>query len=163
MNRTRNNKAFGLSIALILWIGSTAGVFGQVSTQPTNSPTRPLMQPITVQTQKPAATPSNGGSNSSAAPLIKKTGNTSPTSVIPRRTSIPVLADVDIPGFSGILVESVEGGVVLDSYSNFAFNPASNVKIATAYAVLKTFGPDYRFPTSVWSDGQVDQNTVGPG
>lgn len=78
-------------------------------------------------------------------------------SVVPRKTSIPVLADVDIPGYSGILVESLDGNVVLDSYSNFAFNPASNVKIATAYAVLKTFGPEYRFPTSVWTDGQIDQ------
>jgi len=43
--------------------------------------------------------------------------------------------------------------------SNFTFNPASNVKIATSYAVLKTFGPDYRFPTSVWTDGSYDQAT----
>ena len=38
------------------------------------------------------------------------------------------------------------------------YNPASNVKIATAYAVLKTFGPDYRFPTNVWTDGSYDRS-----
>ena len=43
--------------------------------------------------------------------------------------------------------------------SNLAFNPASNVKIATAYAVLKTFGPGYRFPTNVWTDGTIDRAT----
>lgn len=73
-----------------------------------------------------------------------------------RKTSFPILADMEIPGFSGILVEDLSGNVVFDSYSNYAFNPASNVKIATAYAVLKTFGPDYRFPTNVWTDGQIE-------
>ncbi|MCY7376157.1 MAG: D-alanyl-D-alanine carboxypeptidase [Pyrinomonadaceae bacterium] len=158
MNRFTKNKAFGLSIAFVLWISSTVAVFAQVSTKPTNAP-RPLLQPITVQTDKPAATSPTGGANSSSTPLVKKTGSSSPISVAPRRTSIPVLADIDIPGTSGILVESLEGNIVLDSYSNFAFNPASNVKIATAYAVLKTFGPEYRFPTSVWTDGQIDQST----
>ena len=159
MNRVCKHRAFGLSLAFILWISSTAAVFAQVATQPTNPPPRPLMQPITVRSEKPTAASPNGSANSSSAPLIKKTGSTAPLSAVPRRTSIPVLADVEIPGYSGILVESLEGGTVLDSYSNFAFNPASNVKIATAYAVLKTFGPDYRFPTSIWTDGQVDQST----
>ena len=47
----------------------------------------------------------------------------------------------------------------MESGSNAAYNPASNVKIATAYAVLKTFGPEYRFPTSVWTDGSIDRAT----
>ncbi len=155
MNRILRNKAFGFSIAFVLWIGSTTAVFTQVSSQPNNPPSRPLMQPITVQTGKPTAP--DGNSNSSSAPLIKKTGSSSPASAVARRTSIPALAEVDIPGYSGILVESLDGGTVLDSSSNFAFNPASNVKIATAFAVLKTFGPEYRFPTSIWTDGQIDQ------
>ena len=160
MNRFTKNKAFGLSIAFALWIGTAVSAFGQVSSQPTNSSSRPLLQPITVQTEKPTSTAPTNGANQSSTPLVKKTGSSSPTStVVPRRTSIPVLADVDIPGYSGILVESLDGGVVLDSYSNFPFNPASNVKIATAYAVLKTFGAEYRFPTSVWTDGQIDPAT----
>ena len=146
-----------MSIAFALWISTAVSAFGQVSSQPTNSPSRPLLQPITVQTEKPTS-PTNGA-NSSSTPLVKKTGSSSPTSVVPRRTSIPALADVDIPGYSGILVESLDGSTVLDSYSNFPFNPASNVKIATAYAVLKTFGAEYRFPTSFWTDGQIDQST----
>ena len=159
MNRFTSNKPFGLSIAFALWIGTAVSAFGQVSSQPTNSPSRPLLQPIKVQTEKPTSTAPVNETSSSAKPLVKKTGSSSPTSVVPRRTSIPVLAEVDIPGYSGILVESLDGGVVLDSYSNFAFNPASNVKIATAYAVLKTFGAEYRFRTDVWTDGQFDQAT----
>ena len=51
----------------------------------------------------------------------------------------------------------MDGKIVKENYSNYAFNPASNVKVATAYAVLKTFGPDYRFPTNIWTDGTIDR------
>src|SRR6185503_4181219 len=101
-----------------------------------------------------------------AASYVKKTGSTtsaaggdavSPISLV--KSSIPILAETPIPGHSGVLVETLDGNVVVESMSNFTFNPASNVKIATSYAVLKTFGPDYRFPTSVWTDGSYDQAT----
>lgn len=163
MKRFTENKAFGLSIAFVLWISSAVSVFAQGTTtsgsKPNTPPVKPLLQNITVQTDKPKTSSPTNSNSSSSTPLVTKTGSSSPVSVVPRRTSIPALANVDIPGYSGILVESLDGGVVLESYSNFAFNPASNVKIATAYAVLKTFGPDYRFPTSVWTDGQMDPTT----
>lgn len=145
MNRITKNKALWLSFAFVIWIGSAFSVFGQpVYSKPTNPPPKPLMQNIEVQSDTPTTT---------STPLVTKTGSSAPTT---RKTSFPVLADVEIPGYSGILVQDLNGNVVLDSYSNYAFNPASNVKIATAYAVLKTFGPDYRFPTNIWTDGQID-------
>jgi D-alanyl-D-alanine carboxypeptidase/D-alanyl-D-alanine-endopeptidase (penicillin-binding protein 4) len=152
MNNFVRNKALRLGVALAMWIGLTASVFGQTvpSTQPSQpiQKPKPLMQPITVQTGSvPAPQPSS-------TPLVTKTGSSMP--VATRKTSFPILADMEIPGFSGILIEDLSGNVVLDSFSNYAFNPASNVKIATAYAVLKTFGPDYRFPTNVWTDGQIE-------
>ena len=150
MNRFAKNNSLWLSVAFVLLFVPTA--FGQVKT-------KPLLQPIIVQTDKTKQQPTVIKPQPTATPLVTKTGSSSPTSVVPRKTSFPVLADVDIPGYSGILVESMDGNVVLDSYSNFPFNPASNVKIATAYAVLKTFGPDYRFPTSIWTDGQIDLAT----
>ncbi|MET0753504.1 MAG: D-alanyl-D-alanine carboxypeptidase, partial [Pyrinomonadaceae bacterium] len=88
-----------------------------------------------------------------------KTGSSTTTNIVARKTSIPALMDVAIPGYSGILVESPEGNIVLESNSTLTFNPASNVKIATAYAVLKTFGPNYRFQTGVWTDGSFDAAT----
>ena len=145
MKRFIRIKTLWLSVAFALWIGSTLPVHGQVYSKPTNPPPKPLLQNIEVQSTTP--TPAE-------TPLVTKTGSSVATT---RKTSLPILADVEIPGYSGILVEDVNGNVVLDSYSNYAFNPASNVKIATAYAVLKTFGPDYRFPTNVWTDGQIDQ------
>ncbi len=149
MNNFARNKALRLGVALAMWISLTASVFGQTvpSTQPIQKP-KPLMQPITIQSGSIAKP------QPSSTPLVTKTGSSMP--VVPRKTSFPILADMEIPGFSGILVEDLNGNVVMDSYSNYAFNPASNVKIATAYAVLKTFGPDYRFPTNVWMDGQIE-------
>ncbi len=109
-----------------------------------------MLQDIEVRTV-PSATP----------PLVQKTGSATPSSPISTgvRTLFPVLAEVSIPGYSGILVESLEGNVVLETNSSLAFNPASNVKIATAYAVLKTFGPEFRFVTNVYTDGAIDRTT----
>lgn len=111
----------------------------------------PLLQDIKVHTEP---TP---------LPLVKKTGSVMPgnTDAVPTtiKTSIPVLAETSIPGYSGVLVESLEGNVVVESLSGSTFNPASNVKIATSYAVLKSFGPGYRFPTNVWTDGSLDAAT----
>jgi D-alanyl-D-alanine carboxypeptidase/D-alanyl-D-alanine-endopeptidase (penicillin-binding protein 4) len=114
----------------------------------------PLLQDIQVVKPKPVAaqTPS----------LVQKTGSVmaapgAPSNVV--RTLFPALAEVTIPGYSGVLVESMDGNVVIESNADAAFNPASNVKIATAYAVLRTFGPDFRFMTNVFTDGVVDQST----
>ncbi|MGI9034963.1 MAG: D-alanyl-D-alanine carboxypeptidase [Pyrinomonadaceae bacterium] len=86
--------------------------------------------------------------------LIKKTASVTPA--VPDTVNP---AEMAIPGYSGVLVETLDGKVVKESYSTSAFNPASNVKIATSYAVIKTFGPDYRFPTNVFTDGAIDQTT----
>jgi len=111
------------------------------------SSTPPLLQDIQVQT------------SSDSTDLVKKTSSVAPSSAPHAFSSIPALADVDVPGYTGILVQKLDGTNVVEMGSNLAFNPASNVKIATAFAVLKTFGPDYRFPTNVWTDGMVDQST----
>jgi len=105
----------------------------------------------------------------SPTPLVQKTGSAATTTGQPLglpvpatssvRTLFPALAQISIPGYSGVLVESMEGYVVLESNADYMFNPASNVKIATAYAVLKTFGPEYRFVTDVYTDGVIDRST----
>ena len=134
----------------------TVSVFGQgdvPSSKTAAPPAKPLLQDIQVYKE-----PSNAGPG-----LVQKTGSSTPAvggaplNLV--RSSFPILAETAIPGYSGVLVETVEGNVVVESMSNVAFNPASNVKIATSYAVLKTFGPDYRFPTSVWTDGSYEQAT----
>ncbi|MBV9242854.1 MAG: D-alanyl-D-alanine carboxypeptidase [Acidobacteria bacterium] len=111
----------------------------------------PLLQDISVQTPAPSGTP-----------LVQKTGSAAPATVVPRnpvRTMFPALQDIDIPGDSGVLIEDMSGKVVIESHADVPYNPASNVKIATAYAVLKTFGPEFRFQTNIYSDGTVDPST----
>ena len=141
---------------LIIAVGvSLVSVSGQAQVGPNASSTpKPYLQDIQVH---------NDPGTGAATPLVKKTASTtaagSTATFSSIRSSFPVLADTAIPGYSGVLVETVDGNVVVESMSNLTFNPASNVKIATSYAVLKTFGPDYRFPTSVWTDGSYDQAT----
>lgn len=115
------------------------------------------MQDIAVQ--RPAS------ANPTATPKVQKTGSSTPailTSAPPTnavRTLFPVLAEVPIPGYSGVLIESMDGNVVVESNAASTFNPASNVKIATAYAVLRSFGPEFRFLTNVYTDGAIDRST----
>lgn len=115
--------------------------------------TRPLLQDIKIY--KPEPTPSEGS-------LVKPIGSSAAIAATPVnavRTMFPLLAEQTIPGYSGILVETMDGGVVVESNSSALFNPASNVKLATAYAVLKTFGPDFRFATNVYTNGTLDRTT----
>ncbi|MGI8493990.1 MAG: D-alanyl-D-alanine carboxypeptidase, partial [Pyrinomonadaceae bacterium] len=129
-------KALCLCVAFLALFGSTA-----VSVNAQTAP-KPYLQPIVVQ---PSPTPKS---------LIQKTGSVTP---VVRDTVNP--ADITIPGYSGLLVETLDGKIIKESSSNIPFNPASNVKIATSYAVIKTFGPDYRFPTNVFTDGEIDRAT----
>ena len=146
-------KAYWLAVAVVA-ISSVNIVYGQGAdsgSKTTSVPPRPLLQDIRV-----APTPETYNGNDS---LVKKTGSSLPT-VVKANSYDPILADVPIPGYTGILVETLDGKTVVESSSSSAFNPASNVKLATAYAVLKTFGPDYRFPTNVWTDGTIDRSTA---
>ncbi len=142
-------------ISSIRWFSVLTFSLLFVSAIPAQS--RPLLQDIVIKKDGPAP---------QATPLVKKTGSSTAVvdDVIPTapsgravKTSIPVLADVEIPGYTGILVESMDGNVVIETGSDMLYNPASNVKIATAYAVIKTFGPNYRFATNVWTDGAYDE------
>src|SRR5688500_13722619 len=62
-------------------------------------------------------------------------------------------------GVQGALVETLDGKVISSQAENDQFNPASTLKLATALIALKTLGPDHRFATAVWTDGQLDKAT----
>lgn len=143
INMTIFNKTNRLFLSALMFIVAPVS-FGQ---------TQPLLQDIKVFPAA-ASTPSN------SVPLVKKTGSS--TAIAAKgeiRTMFPALSMVDIPGNSGVLVETMDGNVVMESNATSTFNPASNVKVATSYAVLRTFGPDYRFQTSVYTDGAIDRAT----
>jgi len=84
----------------------------------------------------------------------------------------PVAASPDIPQLvpaqptpapvlytQGVLVETLDGRVVMEQAANQQYNPASVVKLSTALAALQTLGPNYRFSTVVWTNGTFDQAT----
>ena len=67
-------------------------------------------------------------------------------------------------GFSldsqGVLIESLDGRTVYaDLNSNVGFNPASVIKVATSFAALSKFGPEYHFETAFYADGPIDKKT----
>lgn len=62
----------------------------------------------------------------------------------------------------GFLVEEADGQIIEEQNTDTAYNPASAVKVLTAYATIKQFGPDYRFETKVLFDGSThDGSFVG--
>jgi D-alanyl-D-alanine carboxypeptidase/D-alanyl-D-alanine-endopeptidase (penicillin-binding protein 4) len=139
---------FDLTRPITLVIATVFGLAGAMLGQ-----APPLLQDIKVVRDKPLP---------SSTPLVQKTGSSTPaaaTSANAIRTLFPVLAEVEIPGYSGMIVESLDGSVVAESNATSLFNPASNVKIATAYAILKTFGPDFRFISNIYTDGVIDRTT----
>jgi D-alanyl-D-alanine carboxypeptidase/D-alanyl-D-alanine-endopeptidase (penicillin-binding protein 4) len=74
--------------------------------------------------------------------------------------------DVDTPTYQtplvrtqGALVESLNGQTVLEQAADVGFNPASAIKLATALAALRAFGPQHRFTTAVWTNGTFNKAT----
>lgn len=57
----------------------------------------------------------------------------------------------------GILIETLDGHEILASKNaDVTFNPASVMKLSTSFVALSTLGPDYRFRTNFFADGQID-------
>ena len=133
-------KVLWLSVALFTMFAST------VPSASAQSSPAPFLQPIKVQP--------------SPTPLVKKTGSVTPVAPAPDVSNPAASPALAIPGYTGILVETLDGKVIQENYSDYTFNPASNVKVATSYAVLKTFGPDFRFQTNVYYDGVIDPATA---
>jgi serine-type D-Ala-D-Ala carboxypeptidase/endopeptidase (penicillin-binding protein 4) len=83
---------------------------------------------------------------------------TTPSAVGPAAPSIDI-SPIPAVGMTGILVETLEGQQVMEQLGNIPFNPASGVKLITALAALRTFGPEHRFTTAVWTTGTIDKAT----
>ena len=64
-----------------------------------------------------------------------------------------------IHGVQGVLAETIDGRMLAVQGADETFNPASSIKLATALVALETFGPDYRFTSTVWTNGELDQLT----
>ncbi|HYN84071.1 MAG TPA: D-alanyl-D-alanine carboxypeptidase [Pyrinomonadaceae bacterium] len=64
------------------------------------------------------------------------------------------------PELHGVLVETADRRALLaDHNADKTFNPASLIKLATTLLVLKRLGPDHRFETRVYTEGETDEAT----
>jgi len=60
----------------------------------------------------------------------------------------------------GLLIESLDSRTVYaDLNSDIGFNPASVIKVATSFAAMATFGPEYHFETSFYTEGAINKKT----
>ena len=113
--------------------------------------TATAQQPATVTSkQSEASSPSQTGTDRPAIPGVNASAS--------QAVTMPAYL-TPIAGYQGVLAETVDGATIASQAADEKFNPASSVKLATAYAALKTFGPDHRFLTSIWRTGTLDPAT----
>lgn len=124
-----------------------------------------LVSAQTPSTTRPTVTTSEGLKSDEFPTLVRPTSATKPITPsgnspdIPK-TDIVITQEPTVSGRLGLLIESENGKkIIRDAASDEAFNPASNIKILTALAVIKTFGVDYRFTTAFWTNGSFDRET----
>lgn len=92
------------------------------------------------------------------APAVVTPQQTPITTGAAARTSDAASDDGPAPvyGFQGVLIETLDGRVVSTQAADQKFNPASSIKLATAFVALRTLGPNHRFSTGFWTDGSLD-------
>ncbi len=59
----------------------------------------------------------------------------------------------------GFIVTNMKGEVLAEHNADRPFNPASVVKVATSLAAISKLGPDFRFRTTLYTDGALDPST----
>ena len=102
--------------------------------QSPSSPQQPAISSKPIQSATPQATASSPG--------VAKASSLTP-----------------IHGIQGVLAETIDGRVLARQAADETFNPASSIKLATALVALETFGPDYRYTSTVWTKGHLDELT----
>ncbi|HEY7544669.1 MAG TPA: D-alanyl-D-alanine carboxypeptidase, partial [Blastocatellia bacterium] len=60
----------------------------------------------------------------------------------------------------GFIVATMDGEVLAENNADGKFNPASVIKVATSLTSISKLGPDFRFRTSLYTDGTFDPATA---
>src|SRR5262249_23613826 len=63
------------------------------------------------------------------------------------------------PEYQGFIVATMNGEVLAEHNADRLFNPASVTKVATTLTAISRLGPDFRFKTSLYTDGKLDPST----
>lgn len=69
----------------------------------------------------------------------------------------PLLTPDGDGSFTGLVQDAITGDVLFDQGASAARVPASNLKLLTAVAALRTLGPDHRFSTTVVAGSNPNQ------
>jgi D-alanyl-D-alanine carboxypeptidase/D-alanyl-D-alanine-endopeptidase (penicillin-binding protein 4) len=59
----------------------------------------------------------------------------------------------------GFIVTTMNGEVLGENNADGKFNPASVIKVATSLTAISKLGPDFRFRTILYTDGNLDTST----
>jgi D-alanyl-D-alanine carboxypeptidase/D-alanyl-D-alanine-endopeptidase (penicillin-binding protein 4) len=141
--RTRDQK----------WLRSVAAVFAFVL----------VAFSVSISQAQPAApTPSANGASPKIDSRTNGGGQHAPanSSVAPTLPGIALAESLTpIHGYQGVLAETLDGTTIAAQSVEDKFNPASAIKLGTALAALRSFGPNHRFVTSVWAAGTIDRAT----
>lgn len=81
----------------------------------------------------------------------------SPAHAKRRGSHSPTLRE-DRTSYYAVIAET--GEVLAAQNENLPLNPASNVKLVTAYCSLKSLGPDFRFKTKFFSEGPIQNGEI---
>lgn len=112
--------------------------------------------PAAAQTTAPSPSPAGAPAQVAVPPASQSIGTPeSPGQVSPSPSPTP--AGPPLAGLQGVLVETMDGKILIAQSTEQTFNPASAVKLATALDALRTYGPDHRFTTGIWTNGTLDR------
>ena len=63
------------------------------------------------------------------------------------------------PDNQGLIITTMNGEVLAEHNADKQFNPASVTKVATSLTVISRLGPDFKFRTTLYTDGALDPAT----
>ena len=90
------------------------------------------------------------------APSYIKKNHFTPVEQLSHQIDMQIATPELETAFIGILVQSIDTGEILYQHNaKKVMMPASNEKIPTSAAALIKFGPDYKYETKVYANGQI--------
>src|SRR5713101_7350399 len=130
----------GALVLAIVLIGSSVALSQLNPTSPASSPKSETSGSVPLPAQRSSVV---GPPDKSS----QDTGSTKPAYL------------TSVHGLQGVLAETDDGATVAAQSVDEKFNPASSIKLATTLVALKSFGPNYRFVDSLWTNGKLDAMT----
>ncbi|HXG92841.1 MAG TPA: D-alanyl-D-alanine carboxypeptidase [Blastocatellia bacterium] len=113
-----------------------------------SQPSAPAIQPATNPATNPTMQPS--GVEGVEAPPINPLVAAYEDSLLVRGFN---------PDNQGFIVTTLNGEVLAEHNADKLFNPASVTKVATSLTAISRLGPDFKFRTSLYTDGALDRAT----